>query len=236
MANGKKSFIAYCDWKETFESLPDDKAGQLIKHIFRYVSDEKPETDDVLINAVFANIKNTLKRDLKKWEKQHNQRVEAGKRSAEIRKQALTTVKRPLNENKQASTVNVSVSDSVSDSVNVKKKIKSVCPSFNEIKEYGEEKGYSLPVQKIIDFYTDGGNLNYWVDSNNKKVVRWKGKLSSIWFKEEYKIKPKENKKTFKLYANGGTTREIEADDLEQAKQKYHNHCGALIQDIIEVI
>lgn len=74
MAENKKSFTAYCDWKETFDSLPDDKAGQLIKHLFAYVNDENPQTDDILINAVFAQIKQTLKRDLKKWESKKNER------------------------------------------------------------------------------------------------------------------------------------------------------------------
>ena len=68
MADGKKSFIAYCDWKETFDTLPDEKAGQLIKHILSYVNDENPKCDDYIINAVFASIKNTLKRDLDKYE------------------------------------------------------------------------------------------------------------------------------------------------------------------------
>ena len=116
MAQDKKSFIAYSDWKETFDALPDDKAGQLIKHIFAYVNDEDPQTDDILINAVFVNIRNTLKRDLKKWETQYNQRVEAGRRSAEVRKRNATTV----NERSISSTV--SVNDSVSDSVNVNEK------------------------------------------------------------------------------------------------------------------
>ena len=76
MAENKKSFTAYCDWNTTFNSLPDDKAGQLIKHLFAYVNDENPETDDLLINAVFANIKATLKRDLKKWEEKSKKNQE----------------------------------------------------------------------------------------------------------------------------------------------------------------
>ena len=35
MAENKKGFILYSDQKELFEQLPDDKAGQLIKHIFK---------------------------------------------------------------------------------------------------------------------------------------------------------------------------------------------------------
>lgn len=85
MAENKKSFIAYADWKNTFDELPDEEAGKLIKHIFSYVNDESPVSESILINAVFANIKTTLKRDLDKWQTQLNQRVEAGKKSAELR-------------------------------------------------------------------------------------------------------------------------------------------------------
>jgi len=85
MAENKKSFIAYCDWLETFDALPDDKAGQLVKHLFRYVNDLNPETDDILIKAVFVNIKQTLKRDLKKYEQKQTQFSEAGIESAKSR-------------------------------------------------------------------------------------------------------------------------------------------------------
>ena len=109
MAENKKSFVAYADWKETFDALSDEKAGELIKHIFAYVNDESPVSECMLINAVFANIKHTLKRDLKKWEKQHVQRKEAGKKSAEVRKRNATVV----NGRSISSTVSVSVSERV---------------------------------------------------------------------------------------------------------------------------
>lgn len=116
MAENKKSFVAYADWKETFDNLPDELAGKLIKHIFAYVNDENPIAEDFVIKAVFSNIKNTLKRDLKKWESQLEQRREAGKRSAQQR--ALTKSNErsiSLNETQRNSTVSdsVSVSDSV---------------------------------------------------------------------------------------------------------------------------
>lgn len=117
MAENKKSFIAYSDWKETFDQLPDEIAGKLIKHIFAYVNDENPSSDDYILNAVFANIKSTLKRDLIKWENQMNQRKEAGKRSAEIRASKINERSISFNETTRNSTV--SVNDSVSVSVNV---------------------------------------------------------------------------------------------------------------------
>jgi hypothetical protein len=118
MAEGKKSFIAYSDWNGMFQALPDDVAGKLIKYIFSYVNDENPQTDDYVIKALFEPIKQTLKRDLVKWETQQEQRKLAGLRSAEVRKRNSTSV----NERSISSTVSVSVSDSVSDSVNVNEK------------------------------------------------------------------------------------------------------------------
>lgn len=114
MATGKKSFIAYSDWNEMFKELPDDIAGKLIKHIFAYVNDENPDTDDFMIKALFGQIKTTLKRDLEKWDKQREQRSEAGKKSAAKRK--ATSVKtRSTNEHEKTrnSTVNVNVNDNV---------------------------------------------------------------------------------------------------------------------------
>ena len=64
---GKKSFIAYCDWLDTFEALPDEQAGQLAKHLFRYVNDLNPISNDITINATFAGMKRSLKRDLEKY-------------------------------------------------------------------------------------------------------------------------------------------------------------------------
>lgn len=67
MADGKKGFMLYADQKELFESLPDEIAGKLIKHIFKYVNDENPSEDDLLIKIAFTSIKTQLKRDLKKY-------------------------------------------------------------------------------------------------------------------------------------------------------------------------
>ena len=121
MAQGKKSFIAYSDWKEMFDNLPNEVAGELIKHIFAYVNDEKPNSDNYVINALFANIKNTLKRDLNKWDEQREQRSLAGKRSAALRATKSNDRSVSFNEKVRNSTVSVSDSVSVSDNVNVKK-------------------------------------------------------------------------------------------------------------------
>jgi hypothetical protein len=123
MAENKKSFIAYVDWGETFDSLPDDKAGQLVKHLFAYVNDKNPISDDILINAVFANIKQTLKRDLKKYEGIIVKRSESGKlggvKSGESRRSKQTKQVIKKRSKTKQNEANEAVNDNVNDSVNV---------------------------------------------------------------------------------------------------------------------
>jgi hypothetical protein len=119
MIENKKSFIAYSDWNGMFKELPDDVAGKLIKHVFSYVNDENPKTDDFIINALFQQIKATLKRDSEKWDKQREQRSLAGKKSAERRATKSNERSTELNETVRKPTVSVNVSDSVSVNDNV---------------------------------------------------------------------------------------------------------------------
>lgn len=105
MAENKKSFILYSEWKELFESLDDCHCSELIRHIFRYVNDEDPELINPVLKPVWLVLQPVLKRDLKKWEGQKEQRSLAGKKSAESRQRPSTTV----NERQRPSTVNVNV-------------------------------------------------------------------------------------------------------------------------------
>jgi hypothetical protein len=68
MAENKKSFLLYVDLIHTVNQLPDDKAGQLFKHILLYVNDKNPITDDLITKISFEPIKQQLKRDLNKYE------------------------------------------------------------------------------------------------------------------------------------------------------------------------
>lgn len=157
MAQGKKSFILYSDQRGIFDKLNDEQAGKLVKHIYAYVNDENP-VGDFVTELAFESIKTQLKRDLKKWEGQREQRSLAGKASAESRKRKSTSV----NESERKSTVNVNVNDNVSvnDSVNAnvndkKKTIEDRKREFyNSLIPYLEE--YSKETLK--DFY------EYWTE------------------------------------------------------------------------
>jgi len=132
MAENKKSIVVYSDWIELFENLTDDEAGKLIKHFFRYVNDKNPIAPDRLTELSFIPIKQSLKRDLQKWEKTLEGRSRAGKASAEARKlssQQISTNSTNV-ENLQQSSTNptdsVSVSVSVSDSVSVSENVSDI--------------------------------------------------------------------------------------------------------------
>jgi len=78
MAENKKSFVLYSDHKELFETLSDKDAAELIRHIFRYVSDENPISDNPIVNISFITIKLQLKRDLVKYEESKTSKAESG--------------------------------------------------------------------------------------------------------------------------------------------------------------
>ena len=168
MAEGKKSFIAYTDWKETFDSLPDDKAGQLIKHLFAYVSDENPQTDDILINAVFANIKQQLKRDLKKWESTSSQRTEIGRlggiKSGEARRTKTKQTKQLVksgSKTKQNEHVTVTVTDIVKEDIKKGSEIKISVPSNIDFLD--------LVIEEFKRLYEESNELPYAVINKGKE-------------------------------------------------------------------
>ena len=68
MAKEKKGFILYCDIIHTIEKLSDEQAGKLFKHILKYVNDQDPIAEDIITEIAFEPIKQTLKRDLQKYE------------------------------------------------------------------------------------------------------------------------------------------------------------------------
>lgn len=123
MADNKKGFVLYADQRSIVDMLPNEKAGELLKHIFAYVNDENPISPDPLVNLAFEPIKLQLKRDLKRWEDTRSQRSKAGQISAEKRKQQnqqMLTYVESVEQTSTKSTVidNVNVKVNVIDNIN----------------------------------------------------------------------------------------------------------------------
>src|SRR3990167_624991 len=123
MAENKKSVLLYCDIIHTVEKLDDQTAGQLFKHYLRYINDQNPVAENPIVDILFEQIKQQLKRDLRKWDLIKEKRSDAGKISAEKRKQQTST-KSTVNVNDNV-TVNVNVKDKVKD-ILLKKESKSI--------------------------------------------------------------------------------------------------------------
>lgn len=75
----------------------------------------------------------------------------------------------------------------VNEDENVKEKDKKPFPKIEDVISYFQEKGYTVEAAKrAFDFY----DVNQWNDSKGNKVLNWKQKMISVWFKDEHKAKP----------------------------------------------
>lgn len=126
MADGKKSFVLYTDLIHTVKKMPNEKAGELFKHVLEYVNDLDPKTNDLIIELSFEPIKQQLKRDLNKWEELKVKRSKAGKISAlnkANKRHQMSTHVESVQQDSTHSTVNVNgnVNVSVNGNGNVNK-------------------------------------------------------------------------------------------------------------------
>jgi hypothetical protein len=167
MAEGKKSFIIYCDLIHVVSKLPNEKAGELFKHILEYVNDNNPETDDLLLQVLFEPIKLQLKRDLQKWENESLKRSDSGRlgglKSGEARRKQKEANEASASKSKQTQAneaVTVTVNDNVT--VNVIDKEKDF---YNQISEFKEK--YSKEMLRAF--------FNHWSQKNKKGKMKFEG-------------------------------------------------------------
>lgn len=177
MADNKKSFVLYSDLIHTVKKMKDVHAGQLFKIILSYVNDENPVVENALVDLVFEPIKRQLKRDLIKYEGKKLQWSQAGKASAEKRKETKkkATVSTDVKKRSTVSTVNVNVNDNVN--VNV---IQNKTPTLFEIENYLlskiSEKEFS-EIKNSLRLKYESWTENGWKDGHGKAIVNWKSKI-----------------------------------------------------------
>jgi hypothetical protein len=154
MAKEKNGFILYNDIIHTVEELSDEQSGKLFKHILRYVNDKNPISEDILIKIAFEPIKQSLKRDLVKYENIRTKNKEnALKRWNATACETIQTV------TKNADSVSDSVSVRVIDSIEERKN-----KFYDSLTEYLSE----YPKEMIRDFF------NYWSEHGTKdKKMRY---------------------------------------------------------------
>jgi hypothetical protein len=141
MAEEKKGFILYSDIIHTIEKLTDEQAGVLFKHILKYVNDENPECKDLITEIAFEPIKQSLKRDLLKWDDKKQKRSEAGIAGATKRWQNIA------NDSKR-----IKPMANIADNVNVNVNVKDIYKSFAHLILTNDE------FNKLLEKYSKQSN------------------------------------------------------------------------------
>lgn len=180
----KKSFVMYASWMQMIDSMPDDKAGQLIKAVAAYVLDKDVDIKDPLITAMFAMIRETLDEDAEKYEKKVAKLRGNGKKGGEANAKQIEA---NASKSKQIGGVSesVSVSVSVSDNDNEKDITKHSPAEPNitaEVVDYLNQKlgtRYKADTEKtrrlIRARIREGATLDDFREVIDKKVKEWRG-------------------------------------------------------------
>jgi len=157
MAEDKKSFLLYCDVLHTVEKLSDQQAGKLFKHILNYVNDLNPVCEDLITEIAFEPIKQSLKRDLIKWDEKIQKRSDAGKAGANKRWQNIANDSKRIKPMAKMA-VSVSVSDSV---INTYRRFAHLSITNDEIKKLLEKNTQEQIDNVLNDIENYKGNTKY---------------------------------------------------------------------------
>ncbi|CAB4153586.1 hypothetical protein UFOVP634_8 [uncultured Caudovirales phage] len=191
MAENKKSFVLYTDSQGLINQLPDDIAGRLFKHIYAYVNDENPITDELLLNIAFEPIKMQLKRDLIKWVDIKETKSNSGNLGNLKRynidlyekvlsnnitlKEAIELAKTRKNSHSDIlpsqDIAKLAVNDNVNVNVNVINKIEARSQTFKDSLLQYKDK---YQVNMLKEFY------NYWTEPNQSKS-KMRFELEKTW-------------------------------------------------------
>jgi hypothetical protein len=185
MAKDKKGFVLYADQKEIFDELPNDYAGKLIKHIFSYVNDENPTTDDLVLKIAFSSIKAQLKRDLKKYEAKSLKNSE----NANKRWHPNASERIPINANDADIDKDIGI-----DTVKVKGKDKRIEDFRSKILEFSDKYSESM-ISEFVDYWCESGEKDLKLRFEKQTSFGISRRLAT-WFKKskEYGTTKTDNK------------------------------------------
>lgn len=175
MATEKKSFLLYCDVIHTVEKMKDADAGELLKHILRYVNDQHPVTENPIVEIAFEPIRQSLKRDLIKYENIRTRNSENAKK-----RWNATASDRIPNNTKNAD------SDSVSDSV-ISKDIYNKATLYNRKQKFADslvpflDKYGKDMLNKFYMYWTEHGERDKKMRFEKEKAFNLVLRLSN-WF------------------------------------------------------
>ena len=166
MATGKKSFLLYCDIIHTVEQLTDVEAGDLFKHILRYVNDKNPEATNTITRIAFEPIKQSLKRDLDRFESICKRNSDNAKKRWDA-----TASDRIPNDTKNADSDSDSDSDSDIDIKSNKGAKRILPPTKDECIDLFKTNNYSISEGAAFFHYWESMD---WKRKGGAKIQKWK--------------------------------------------------------------
>lgn len=145
MAEDKRSFVLYCDYRDHLQLLSDSERGQLFTAILDYANDIEVGELPPMVKMAFSFIKSQMDKDAEKYAQIVKARSEAGKKSAAAKQQKLT---------------NGSETQQTATEPKLESKTKS--PSTNIIKNQQAETNAnkSQQIQQAATNPTDNDNVN----------------------------------------------------------------------------
>lgn len=221
MAEGKKTFIFYSDWINMIREMPNEHAGELLKHVLSYVNDENPTTENLFVKMAFGHMKPMLKSDLDKWDSIREKRKKAGAKGGKAnakQKQANAKQVEAVNDNVNVngnvnknvskdiygfsfrkSLVNLGLEKSLVDDFLKNRKLKRLANTETAFKnlviEFNKTK---IPITELMDKIVSNG---------------W-GSFKNSWLEKE-KIYAQKEKGTIKKSA-GQIIQELQSGTYEQ--------------------
>lgn len=202
MAENKKAFIVYTDWKKYIDDLNDKQVGQWIRWVFEYCNDKWKNKDsqieypkDATVKMLCLMTKDVLKRDLRKYESKVDSISKAREKrkynieiNNEINNEIETDINTDfstVNSNKLIVNSNKLIVEDKSSLNKEKECIKEktptsrfIPPTPEEIKAYCEERNNLVDVERFYNFYQSKG----WMVGKNK-MKDWKAAVRT-WEKE----------------------------------------------------
>ena len=205
MAEGKKSFIVYSDWKKYIDDLTDAQIGKWTRWMFDYCNDkwENKEIEypkDITVKMLCIMTKDTLKRDLMKY-KAKKQRIDeinerrrnkvetkSDEKQHEIDNDIVHEIDKCNMLYDKCNMLNEVSKDTIKESVKEKSTTsRFIPPTLEQVQAYCLERNNLVDPNKWFDFYQAKG----WMVGKNK-MKDWKAAVRT-WEKESgFKSNPNE--------------------------------------------
>ena len=203
MAEGKKAFIVYTDWKKYIDNLNDIQIGKWTRWMFDYCNDKWKGKDDeieypkdISVKMLCLMTKDVLKRDLRKYEskvdsisKAREKRKYNIENNIDINNEINTEIDNDINTDFSTVNSNKLLVNSnkliIEDKSSLKESVKEksptsrfVPPTIEQIRDYCIERNNLVDPERFYNFYQAKG----WMVGKNK-MKDWKAAVRT-WEKD----------------------------------------------------